>query len=383
MKLLSGIRIVEQGTFITGPCCGMLLADLGADVIKVEAPGEGDPYRNFKGGLYSPHFQAYNRNKRSICLDIRKEDDRSIFDSLIKGADVYIQNFRPGAAERMGSGEARLKSINPGLIYCSISGFGEDGPYAHRPSYDTVSQALSGFLGVATDPERPRILGPAIADSITGIYAAVGIAAALVRKKMTGEGLTLGISMLEAMMHYAIEPFTAYFALGEDPTSEDRPRLAQAFVLTCADGKLVALHLSSLDKFWSELMAAVDASEISNDPRFARRLNRIENYKLLTEALDQVFRSKPRSYWLERLDQRDVPFSPVNFISETTSDPQVEHLGMIVPARGGEHGAASALRPPFRMNGERDIAIQAAPILNQDSANIRSALAHGLDVWRC
>src|SRR5690606_34132484 len=145
-KVLEGITVVEQGTFITGPAAGMLLADLGADVIKVEQPGTGDPFRAFKGGLYSPHFQTYNRNKRSITLDVKRPEDAEVFDALIRRADVYIQNFRPGAAERLGAGEKRLRELNPRLIYCAISGFGQTGPAAQRPAYDTVAQAASGFL---------------------------------------------------------------------------------------------------------------------------------------------------------------------------------------------------------------------------------------------
>jgi crotonobetainyl-CoA:carnitine CoA-transferase CaiB-like acyl-CoA transferase len=222
---LSGVRIVEQGTFITGPCAAMMLADLGADVIKVESP-EGDPYRAYQQGLYSPHFQAYNRNKRSIACDLKQAADRELFDRLIASADVYIQNFRPGTAERLGAGARRLRGLNPRLVYCSISGFGADGPYAERPSYDSVAQALSGFLSVVVDRERPRFLGPALADAITGIYAGYGILAALLERAGTGAGRLVEVSMFEAMAHFAVEPFAAYFALGEAPKSSDRPRLA-------------------------------------------------------------------------------------------------------------------------------------------------------------
>jgi len=176
LDVLKGVRIVEQGTFITGPCCGMMLADLGADVVKIESP-DGDPYRAYQGGNYSPHFQAYNRNKRSLALDMKQAGDRQVFDTLIREADVFIQNFRPGTADRLGAGAKRLQELNPKLVYCSISGFGADGPYVDRPSYDSVAQALSGFLSVVVDPDRPRFLGPALADAITGIYASYGILA--------------------------------------------------------------------------------------------------------------------------------------------------------------------------------------------------------------
>jgi crotonobetainyl-CoA:carnitine CoA-transferase CaiB-like acyl-CoA transferase len=145
IEVLKDVRVLEQGTFITGPACGMLLGDLGADVIKIEQPGTGDPFRAFKGGLYSPHFQTYNRNKRSITLNTKQPADRDRLYELVKTADVYIQNFRPGVAEQLGVGELQLRALNPRLIYCSISGFGADGPSASRPSYDTVAQAASGY----------------------------------------------------------------------------------------------------------------------------------------------------------------------------------------------------------------------------------------------
>ena len=241
---------MEQGTFITGPCAGMMLADLGADVIKIESP-EGDPYRAYQGGQYSPHFQAYNRNKRSLSLDMKLKSDCALFDQLASEADVYIQNFRPGTADRLGAGVARLQALNPRLVYCSISGFGSSGPYYDRPSYDSVAQALSGFLSVVVDNRRPQFLGPALADAITGMYASQGILAALVQRGRSGRGAHVEVSMLEAMTHFAVEPFAAFFALGETPTSADRPRLAQAYILHTADQRLIAIHLSSLEKFWT------------------------------------------------------------------------------------------------------------------------------------
>ncbi|TLZ19819.1 MAG: CoA transferase, partial [Gammaproteobacteria bacterium] len=224
---LAGTRVVEQGTFITGPCAAMMLADLGADVVKIESP-DGDPYRSYQGQQYSPHFQAYNRNKRSLALDMKDAKDCELFSGLVREADVYIQNFRPGTAERLGAGVARLHSLNPRLICCSISGFGPSGPYADRPSYDSVAQALSGFLSVVVDYRRPQFLGPALADAITGLYAAHGILGALVERGRTGRGCHVEVSMLEAMAHFAVEPFAAFFALHQTPTSADRPRLAQA-----------------------------------------------------------------------------------------------------------------------------------------------------------
>ncbi len=381
MKPLAGIRVLEQGTFITGPCAGMLLADLGADVIKVETPGTGDPYRNFRGGLYSAHFQAYNRNKRSIALDLKTHADRDVFTTLVRSADVYVQNFRPGTVARLGIDFAALAALNSRLVYCSISGFGQTGPYVDRPAYDTIAQALSGFLSVASDASRPRILGPALADAMTGIYAAMGILSALVAGSRTGAGLHLEISMLETMMHFATEPFYGYFALGEVPTSLDRPRLAQAFLIRCKDDKIIALHLSSLDKFWDALVAAIGAGHLASDPRFAVRQNRIDNYLELVDALSAHFAADERGAWLKRLSQFDVPFAPVLDVDEAVRNEQVSHLEAIVPVQSPGEGATHAVRSPFTFGGVRDTSVSSAPQLDQHGPKIRRSIATGSAAW--
>jgi len=369
---LTGIRVVEQGTFITGPCAGMLLADLGADVIKVESP-DGDPYRTYQGGQYSPHFQAYNRNKRCLGLNMKQSADTELFQKLVAKADVYIQNFRPGAAERIGAGPAQLLKLNPRLVYCSISGFGATGPYAERPSYDSVAQALSGFLSVVVDYRRPQFLGPALADAITGMYAAQGILAALVRRGTTGSGGHVEISMLEAMAHFAVEPFAAFFALGEAPTSADRPRLAQAYILRTADDRLIAIHLSSLEKFWTGLVAALEAPELGTDPRFNPRERRIAEYDTLRVELDDRFSRQPLAYWEQRLRAADVPHAAVNRINEVVNDPQVRHLGVVVPIES-PHTATQAVRPAVRFDGHRATSVRPAPLLDQHGKEIRAAL---------
>jgi crotonobetainyl-CoA:carnitine CoA-transferase CaiB-like acyl-CoA transferase len=372
---LSGLRVIEQGTFITGPCAGMMLADLGADVIKIESPG-GDPYRSYQGEQYSPHFQAYNRNKRSLMLDLKSAADQQIFDGLIREAGVYIQNFRPGTAARLGAGVERLRELNPQLVYCSISGFGASGPYVERPSYDSVAQALSGFLSVVVDPANPQFLGPALADAITGIYAAYGVLGALVKQARCGEGALVEVSMLEAMTHFAVEPFAAFFALGAIPCSSDRPRLAQAYILKTADGKLIAIHLSSLEKFWTGLVTALDDAEFARDARFNTRQGRINNYEVLRAELTARFARQPLAYWQERLGGEDVPYAPINSIEEVTRDPQVNHLELIVPVTGA-HGGSKSVRPPVQFAGERASHVYAAPLLDEHGAAIRAALVRG------
>jgi crotonobetainyl-CoA:carnitine CoA-transferase CaiB-like acyl-CoA transferase len=373
LDVLKGVKIVEQGTFITGPCTGIMLADLGADVIKIESP-DGDPYRAYQGGNYSPHFQAYNRNKRSLALDMKQAGDRGIFDSLIAEADVFIQNFRPGTADRLGAGPKRLQELNPKLVYCSISGFGADGPYVDRPSYDSVAQALSGFLSVVVDEDRPRFLGPALADAITGIYASYGVLGALFDRTRTGKGKVVEVSMLEAMAHFTVEPYAAYFSLGTVPRSQDRPRLAQAHILRTGDGGLIAIHLSSLEKFWTGLVAGLEAPGLATDARFATRLLRIENYDALGRELDKLFSQKPTAHWVERLGSNDVPFAPINRVDAAVKDPQVQHLGLMVPVEN-PHAATHAVRPAVQFDGQRADGVRAAPLLNEHGAAIREQLS--------
>jgi len=374
IRVLQGLQVIEQGTFITGPACGMLLGDLGADVIKVEQPGTGDPFRAFKNGLYSPHFQTYNRNKRSIALDTKSADDRAVLDALIADADVYIQNFRPGVADKLGVGAARLRALNPGLVYCSISGFGSTGPAANRPAYDTVAQAASGFLGLLVNPENPRVVGPAIADALTGYYAAYGVLGALFERSRTGAGRTVEVSMLEAMAHFNLDAFTHYFQADEVMGPYSRPRVSQSYVLECGDGKWIALHMSSPEKFWQGLANAIEQPDLFADPRFATREARIENQEALIALLGERFRRRPRADWCERLERLDVPHAPMYDPSEALSDPQALHLQLTAAAEHPVMGLFRTVRSPVSFDGERALDVRAPPTLGEHGDEIRAAL---------
>ena len=373
--VLSGVRVVEQGTFITGPACGMLLGDLGADVIKVEQPGTGDPFRSFKGGLYSPHYQTYNRNKRSITLDPKDAGDRDVLDALVADADVYIQNFRPGVADKLGVGEARLRALNSRLVYCSISGFGATGPAAARPAYDTVAQAASGFLKLLINPENPRVVGPAIADALTGFYAAYGILGALVERGRTGEGRTVEVSMLEAMAHFNLDAFTHFLQEGEVMGPYSRPRVSQSYVLECGDGKWIALHMSSPPKFWEGLAKAIEQPDLFADPRFATREARIAHQEELIELLGERFRKRPRDEWCARLQALDVPNAPMYDTSEALVDPQALHLQLETSAMHPTMGLFRTVRSPVSFDGERALAVRPPPVLGEHNDEIRSELA--------
>jgi crotonobetainyl-CoA:carnitine CoA-transferase CaiB-like acyl-CoA transferase len=377
-KILKDIRVVEMGTYITGPAAGMHLADLGADVIKVERPGAGDPFRAFKGGLYSPHFQTYNRNKRSIALDTNKTDERATFHDLIRTADIFIQNFRPGVAERLGAGAEELQRINPGLVYCAITGFGQSGPSRDRPAYDTVAQAASAYLRLLTPPANPRVIGPAIADAVTGHYAALGIVAALLERSKTGKGRRLDISMLEAMCHFNLDSFTHYFSVGEVMGPLSRPMVSQSYTFACSDGKWIAIHLSSPQKFWEGLAAATRQPELLTDERFAERLNRINHQQELIDILTPVFATRSRDEWCTLLLENEVPHSPAYDSDEALEDPQAKHLQIAVEATHPQMGPFKTVRPPYSFDGEADLEVLPPPVLDEHGDEIRAEVAKRL-----
>ncbi len=375
MKILKDIRVVELGTYITGPAAAMHLADLGADVIKVERPGEGDPFRAFKGGLYSPHYQTYNRNKRSIALDTRDAGDLATFHDLVASADVFIQNFRPGVAEKLGAGEDELRKVNPRIVYCAISGFGTSGPSRDRPAYDTVAQAASGFLRLVTPLTNPRVIGPAIADAITGQYAAMAILAALLERGPSGTGRRIDISMLEAMTHFNLDSFTHYYSVGEVMGPLSRPVVSQSYTFECADGKWIAIHLSSPPKFWEGLLAATGQTQLANDPRFSERLERIKHQDDLIEHFTPVFLTDTRDSWCARLLAAEVPHSPAYDSNEALEDPQAQHLQIKVSAEHPEMGTFTTVRPPYSFDGAPDLDIRPPPTLDEHGEEIRKELA--------
>ncbi len=372
-RMLSGVTVLDMGAFITGPAVGMLLADLGADVIKVEQPETGDPFRAFKGGLYSPHFQSYNRNKRSVTLNTKKPDDLAAFDELVAGADVFIQNFRPGVAERLSVGPKRLQAINPALIYCSISGFGPDGPEAERPAFDTVAQAASGFLRLLINPKHPRVVGPAIGDAVTGFYGALGVLAALHERNATGKGRLVETSMLEAMCHFNIDDFTHYLSANEVMGPFSRPHVSQSYVFECADGLWLALHMSSPPKFWENLAEAVGMPDMLKWPEFADRVARIQNYEKVRERLAPLFLQRTRDDWCAHLTRLEVPHAPLSTAPEVLESAQARHLQLEVETSHPTMGRFRTIRSPLSFDGERSMTVTAPPVLGEHNNEILGA----------
>lgn len=367
---LAGIRVLDMGTFITGPACGMLLADLGAEVIKVEMPETGDPFRAFKGDLYSPHFQTYNRNKKSITLNTKANpEDLAALDELVRGADVFIENFRPGVAERLGVGAERLQGINPRLVYATITGFGSDGPWKDRPAFDTVSQACTGFLRLLVNPANPRVVGPAIGDAVTGFYTAYGVLAALYEREKTGKGRKVETSMFEAMSHFNLDDFTHYLSVDEVMGPWSRPHVSQSYVFQCADGGWIALHMSSPPKFWENLATAVGQPDMLARPEFESRPARIANYEKVVDFLAPIFATQPRQHWEDTLTRLEVPHSAVYTSKEVVEGDLAAHHQLVVEGEG-PRGKFRTIRSPIRFDGEVQDSVTPPPELGADNESV-------------
>jgi crotonobetainyl-CoA:carnitine CoA-transferase CaiB-like acyl-CoA transferase len=368
MKVLDGIRVLDLGAFITGPFAALLLAELGADVIKVEWPGKGDKFRADGRGLYSPPFQAHNRDKRSITLDYARPEGREVLHALVRTADVVIVNSRPGVMEKIGATYDALKVVNPRLIYCAITGFGPDGPYADRPAFDNVGQALSGWMSRHRRGDDPRVAGPAIADPVTSFYAAIGVLGALVERSRSGQGRLVEVNLLESMIGLAIEPITSYFNLRHPIPVFERAATSQAYNLTCRDGKRIGLHASMLDKFFHGLCRAIEREDWIE--KYPTRRHRIEDYENLASELSAIFRTRDRSEWVARLEKAVVPFGAENELQDLESDPQIKHLDVFYEIDHPRHGKVKAPRRPIRIDRSREIDFRPPPDLGEHTDEV-------------
>jgi crotonobetainyl-CoA:carnitine CoA-transferase CaiB-like acyl-CoA transferase len=375
--VLKGVRVVELSTVITAPLAGLMLAELGADVVKVEQPQGGDPFRNFRGGHYSPNFVAYNRGKRSIRLDLRAAAGRSVLLKLVARADVLLENFRPGVMDKLGLGADVLAAANARLIHCSITGFGASGPYRARPAYDNVAVALSGILSLQLDPEHPQSSGPTIPDNATGMFACYGILGALYDRERTGRGRRVEVNMLEAGIAFIPDPFANYTRAGIRSGRLTRVAASQSFAFRCSDGRLLAVHLSSQPKFFESMAAALECPALLRDARFATRELRIENYGELTRVFAEIVARKPWAHWASALEANDVPFAPVNDLAEVLDDPQVRHLGTFYRQHHPTEGDITAIHRPVLIDGARDECVLPAPTLGEHTDAVLAELGYG------
>jgi crotonobetainyl-CoA:carnitine CoA-transferase CaiB-like acyl-CoA transferase len=371
---LAGINVLEVASYVTGPYACALLADMGARVVKIEEVAQGDPFRGWGKGGYSPTFRSVNRGKQSVAVDLRSVEGRDIVLSLAERADVFVENYRPGTAERLGVGYADVHARQPRLVYCSISGFGSSGPDRDRPGYDTVGQAVSGLLSLLTDLERPRPMGISLSDHLTGLYACYGILAALVGRGVHGNGAHVETSLLQATTAFLAENAARYFAEGDVPTRETRAEIAQAYAFVAGDKLPFALHLSSPPKFWQGLTDAIGRPELRDDPRFVDRAARVKHYRELEEILGHAFATAPRSEWLARLERNDVPAGAINRLDEVFADPAVEHLGLVQQVVHPTAGTMTLLGAGVTVAGHDETAIAPPPLLGEHTDEILGEL---------
>ena len=375
---LEGLKVIDLTSHLSGPYCAMVLADQGADVIKVERTGQGDDARNmppFVNGQSAP-FMLWNRNKRSVELDLKTDDGLRQCLELVQSADVFIENFKPGVAERLGLGYDALHEHNPALIYCSISGYGQTGPYSERGGFDLIMQGLSGLMAVNGPAEgEPFRLPIAISDVTAGLFGAVGILSALAAREKLGVGQQVDVSLLDSAISHGVYEAAGYFASNERPA-----RLGQAHrggspyqMVETADRAII--FGASPQHLWRRFCEIVECEELMDDQRFKENADRVQHNTELMTLLQPKLRAKPSSYWLEALYAAGIPAGPVLSHDETFADPQVVAREMVVEVTHPTAGATRTLGTPVKLSGTPGGIFRPAPDLGQHNDEVLSSLA--------
>jgi crotonobetainyl-CoA:carnitine CoA-transferase CaiB-like acyl-CoA transferase len=374
--MLHGIRVLDLSRVIAGPYCAALLGDLGADVVKLERPGRGDDLRALRGsGRMSASFAAVNRNKRGIALDLQKPEGVRLAFELARRADVLIENFLPGVAERLGLGYAAVRAVNPAIVYASVTGFGQTGPLAKKPGYNTIAQGMSGLMALTGMPGHPPTrVGGSVSD-VAASYMAFGmITAALVHRFRTGEGQQLDVSLLAASLGLLPDPVAIYFDTGERPkrAGNRNLNLSPAEAFQTKDGLLNVVLMNP--EQWGRFCAALDDSAMEADPRFATNEARLANHAEFKARVERILATAPTAEWVACLEAAGIAAGPVYEFHEVFEDPQVRHLGLVVTVDQPGAGPvrflgfpASASRTPPRID-------RPAPLLGQHTAEVLGEL---------
>ena len=378
VQILTDVTVIECATFVTGPYATALLADLGARVIKIESPPAGDPYRYFAPDPYfSFNFAHLNRNKESIVLDLKSPEGKKICLDLARKADVFVENFRPGTADRLGLGYEAMHALNARLIYCSISAFGQSGPYVEKPGFDTLGQAISGLLSLLSDSDEPKVMGMAVSDYVTGLSAGYGILGALMARAKSGKGCRVETSLLQATLSFIGETAAGYLRTGNVPNRMTRVRNAHAFAFVCKDGLPLAIHCSVPEKFWLALLKAAERTDLVADGRFKTRDRRRQNFEALERMLVPTFRTRTRDEWLKRLEANDVPVAPLYNIAEAMADPQVRHLGLTEELEHAKAGKLTFIGGPVKYDNLNKKISTPPPLLGEQTVAILSKIGYG------
>jgi crotonobetainyl-CoA:carnitine CoA-transferase CaiB-like acyl-CoA transferase len=372
-RALERLKIIDLSSHLSGPYCAMVLADHGADVIKVERPGSGDDARKmppFVGGESAP-FMIWNRNKRSIVLDLKTDTAKAQLLALIDTADVLIENFRPGTLERLGLGWTTLSQRNPRLIYAAISGFGQTGPYRERGGFDLVAQGMSGLMSVCGPSDGPPHRLPiAISDVAAGMHLAIGILCALEARHQTGRGQLVETSLLESALSFGVYEAAHVAATGATP-----PRLGQAHrgsspyqVFATADGWITLG--AAQENFWRRLCDLIGHPELTQDPRFTSNGDRVRNNAALVGLLEQHFKLKSSQHWLAALEAAGIPSGPVLSFDQAMADPQVVARGMAVETLHPAAGPIKTLGIPVKLSDTPGALVRPAPRLGEHTAEV-------------
>jgi CoA:oxalate CoA-transferase len=375
---LSGITVVDLTRVLAGPYCTMVLADLGARVIKIETPGSGDDSRRygpFVNGK-SAYFMAMNRGKESIALDLKAPADREIFERLLERGDVLVENFRPGAMERLGYGWETLHARYPRLIYAAASGFGHSGPYAPKPAYDMVVQGMGGIMSITGQPGGPPTrVGASIGDITAGLFAGIGIASALHHRHASGKGMKIDVAMLDCQVAILENAISRYFTSGRSPQplGARHASIAPFAAFATADRHIIVA--AGTDALFRKLCAALERAELADDARFVSNDLRSENVEVLTEILESVLTTRSSGDWLARLEAAGVPCGPINDIAGIVADPQVRARNMIVAIDDPDAGPLKLAGNPIKMSEFSDPTSRPpAPALDEDRAAILRSL---------
>ncbi|WP_198950472.1 CaiB/BaiF CoA-transferase family protein [Kineosporia sp. A_224] len=376
---LEGIRVVDLSSMLSGPWATDILGDQGADVIKVEPPGKGDHVRslpNRSGGMASM-FVNVNRSKRSITIDLKSDAGRRLLERLVATADVVVQNFRPGVVERLGIGYDDLRAVNPGLVYLSISGFGEQGPYAGRRVYDPVVQALSGLTTIqaGSDTERPRLVRTILPDKLSAVTAAQAITAALVARGRTGEGQHVRLSMLDAVMAFLWASDMGAYTFVDQPVAPEKAASFIDLIYETADGWMTMSTMSNAE--WAAFCRVAGREDLVDDPRFATPAARDANVNERLELVQSILLARTAAEWLEILPAHDVPCAPALRRFELIDHPQVVASGSIIETEHKVAGRLRQARVAARFEGTQVAPPRGAPLLGEHTAEILAEL--GLD----
>ena len=371
---LAGLVVVDLTQILAGPMCTMVLADMGADVIKVEKPNGGDDNRRMAPPFFkdwSAGFLAVNRNKRSLALDLRSEGGRGVFRRLVEGADVVVENFRPGVMERLGLGYEELKGINPRLVYCTISGFGSTGPARNRGGFDLVAQGVSGLMSITGHPNSPPAkVGVPVTDLTAGLFGANGIMAAYVHALKTGEGQMVDTSLMEAGVAYTVWESSVYFAEGEipGPLGSAHRMSAPYQALRTKDGYL---NLGAATQpTWEQLCRAIGLEDLIEDERFKHPWDRKAREEELAALLEETFSSEDTEHWLELLDNAGVVAGPIYNMEQVYQDPQVLAREMLVDTEDPDLGTIHNIGVPVKLSATPGSIRRRAPALGEHSAEI-------------